>query len=93
MLGRGLLSNKKYFSNETSTAVFSTFDGVLIYLPHCKDLEFHSQFIGKPEKCQWSLFPDIQAYLVIARRARNQYLQREITCATVLSFIALLSFQ
>lgn len=58
--------SKKYFSYETTVYFSSTFGCVLIYLPPCTDLAFHCQFIEKPDKCQWPLLQDTQAYLVIA---------------------------
>jgi hypothetical protein len=56
---------KKYFSLKTGACFFGTFGCVLIYLPPCTDLVFHCQFIEKPDKCQWPMLQDTQAYLVI----------------------------
>lgn len=89
-----IITLSKTISATTRALRFSyTFGGVLIYLSPCKDLDFHCQFIEKPDKCQWPELQDSQAYLVIARRAGSQDLQRGVVCVVSLSFIALLSFE
>ena len=91
--GRIITLSKTISAMTQALRASCTFGGVLIYLSPCKDLDFHCQFIEKPDKCQWPVLQDIQAYLVIARRAGNQDLQRGIVCAVSWSFIALLSFE
>lgn len=76
---------------------FSTFGGGLIYLTPCNNLDFHCQFTEKPDKCQYPMFQDIQAYLVIARTPGSPDFQKgnslgcfiEFYCTSFISMIDL----
>lgn len=91
--GRIITLSKNISATKQAVRFSSTFDSVLIYLSPCKDLDFHCQFIEKPDKCHWPMLQDNQAYLVIARRVGSQDLQKGIMWVVSLNFIALLSFE